>query len=87
MEECEGVAVCSKSLSHLEDVSIRFIEWIELLRAQGVDKIFLKVYAVHKNVMKVTIIQCPLGFFVLYCVINTTKYTFRFSNIMSPLVL
>ncbi len=61
MEECEGVAVCSKSLSHLGDVSIRFIEWIELLRAQGVDKIFLKVYAVHPNVMKVIIIQCPLG--------------------------
>ena len=48
-----GIAVCSKSLSHLGDVSMRFIEWIELLRNQGVDKIFLKVYAVHPNVMKV----------------------------------
>ena len=54
-EEFEGIAVCSKSLSHLGDVSMRFIEWIELLRAQGVDKIFLKVYAVHPNVMKVKI--------------------------------
>ena len=34
---------------------MRFIEWIELLRNQGVDKIFLKVYAVHPNVMKVII--------------------------------
>ena len=49
----QGFAVCSKSLSHLGDVSMRFIEWIELLRALGVDKIFLKILAVHPNVMKV----------------------------------
>ena len=51
----QGFAVCSKSLSHLGDVSMRFIEWIELLRALGVDKIILKILAVHPNVMKVTI--------------------------------
>ena len=49
----KGVAVCSKSLSHPGDVSMRIIEWIELLRAQGVDKIFLSVLAVHPNVNKV----------------------------------
>ena len=49
----QGFAVCSKSLSHLGDVSMRFIEWIELLRALGVNKIFLKILAVHPNVMKV----------------------------------
>ena len=49
----QGFAVCSKSLSHLGDVSMRFIEWIELLRALGVDKIILKILAVHPNVMKV----------------------------------
>ena len=31
----KGVAVCSKSLSHPGDVSMRIIEWIELLRALG----------------------------------------------------
>ena len=51
----QGFAVCSKSLSHLGDVSMRFIEWIELLRALGVNKIFLKILAVHTNVMKVII--------------------------------
>ena len=51
----QGVAVCSKGLSYLEDVSMRFIEWIELLRAMGVDKIILKIFAVHPNVMKVRI--------------------------------
>ena len=49
----QGLAVCSKSVSHAEDVSMRFIEWIELLRAQGVDKIFLTILAVHPNVKKV----------------------------------
>ena len=50
----QGFAVCSKSLSHLEDRSIRFIEWIELLRSLGVSKIFLQILTVHPNVMKVT---------------------------------
>ena len=49
----QGIAVCSKSVSHVEDVSMRFIEWIELLRAQGVDKIILTILAVHPNVEKV----------------------------------
>ena len=48
-----GVGVCSKSLSHLGDQSMRFIEWIELLRALGVEKIMLSVLSVHPNVMKV----------------------------------
>ena len=50
----QGIAVCSKWISHLGDISLRLIEWIELLRAQGVDKIFLQILAVHPNVMKVT---------------------------------
>ena len=49
-----GIAVCSKSLSHLGDVSLRFIEWIELLRSLNVDKIILSILSVHPNVMKVT---------------------------------
>ena len=32
----EGIAVCSKSLSHIDDTSIKFMEWIEVLRLQGV---------------------------------------------------
>ena len=51
-----GIAVCSKWLSYLDDVSMRIVEWIELLRAQGVDKIFLTVLAVHPNVWKVIIL-------------------------------
>ena len=49
----QGIAVCSKGLSLLGDVSMKIIEWIELLRALGVDKIFLHILAVHANVIKV----------------------------------
>ena len=49
----EGIAVCSKSLSHIDDTSIKFMEWIEVLRLQGVKKIVLYVLDVHPNVMKV----------------------------------
>ena len=52
----QGIAVCSKALSQPGDVSMRFIEWIELLRAQGVNKIFLSVLAVHPNVNKVRVL-------------------------------
>ena len=49
----EGIAVCSKSLSHIDDTSIKFMEWIEVLRLQGVKKIVLYILDVHPNVMKV----------------------------------
>ena len=52
-----GIAVCSKSLSHLGDVSTRFIEWIELLRSLQAEKIILSILSVHPNVMKVIYIH------------------------------
>ena len=36
-----------------EDLSVRMVEWIEVLRALGADKIFLYNYEVHPNVTKV----------------------------------
>ena len=47
-------AVCVKGLDFLhEDLSIRLVEWIELLGLLGVDKIFLYELEVHPNVSKV----------------------------------
>uniref|UniRef100_T1IJ87 Glycosyltransferase family 92 protein n=1 Tax=Strigamia maritima TaxID=126957 RepID=T1IJ87_STRMM len=47
-------AVCVKGLNfYFEDVSVRLIEWLELLRAFGVDKVFAYDLAVHPNVTKV----------------------------------
>ena len=74
----QGLAVCSKSVSHVEDVSMRFIEWIELLRAQGVDKIILTILAVHPNVEKVQ--MCKFKSF------QDTMNNFRYLNIIRTLV-
>ena len=50
----KGIAVCSKALSILEDNSLRLIEWIELLRALGAEKVIIGVLSVHPNLMKVS---------------------------------
>ena len=49
----KGIGVCSKSMSYIDDGSKKIIEWIELLRALGADKIMLSVLSVHPNIMKV----------------------------------
>ena len=49
----QGFAVCVKHLIQMADMSLRYIEWIELLRSFGVEKIIIKVLAVHPNVIKV----------------------------------
>ena len=51
-----GIGVCSKSLAFVDDESMKIIEWIELLRALGADKIMLSVLFVHPNIQKVIMI-------------------------------
>lgn len=47
-------AVCVKGLDFLhEDLSVRMVEWIELLRLLGAQKIFLYELEVHANISKV----------------------------------
>ncbi|KAI2809534.1 hypothetical protein BLOT_000683 [Blomia tropicalis] len=47
-------AVCVKGLDFLhEDLSVRLVEWIELLRLQGANKIFLYELEIHPNISKV----------------------------------
>ena len=47
-------AVCVKGLDFLqEDLSVRLVEWIELLTLLGADKIFLYELEVHPNISKV----------------------------------
>ncbi|XP_050292845.1 uncharacterized protein LOC126733555 isoform X2 [Anthonomus grandis grandis] len=47
-------AVCVKGLDFLhEDLSVRLVEWIELLNLLGADKIFLYELQVHPNITKV----------------------------------
>lgn len=47
-------AVCVKGLDFLhEDLSVRLVEWIELLNLLGVDQIFFYQLQVHPNITKV----------------------------------
>ena len=48
--------VCVKGLAAPgDDLSLRMMEWIEVLRALGAEKVFLYNYEVHPNVKKVRI--------------------------------
>uniref|UniRef100_T1K341 Glycosyltransferase family 92 protein n=1 Tax=Tetranychus urticae TaxID=32264 RepID=T1K341_TETUR len=50
----QDFAVCVKGLDFLhEDLSVRLIEWIELLKILGAKKIFLYEMEIHSNISKV----------------------------------
>ena len=50
----ESFAVCHKALRFsVNDLSLRLIEWLELLRILGVSKVFLYSYGVHPNIQRV----------------------------------
>jgi len=50
----KGFAVCVKGLDFLyEDLSVRLIEWIELLGILGAEKVFFYELQVHPNISKV----------------------------------
>ncbi|CAG7815136.1 unnamed protein product [Allacma fusca] len=50
----KNFAVCVKGMDFLhEDLSVRLVEWIELLGILGADKIFFYELAVHPNITKV----------------------------------
>ena len=50
-------AVCCKGLYFpTVDLSLRLVEWIEVQRALGAEKISLSLLEVHPNMMKVVII-------------------------------
>jgi len=53
-EPKKGFAVCVKGLDFPDDdLSVRLVEWLELLNSLGADKIFLYNLEVHPNVTKV----------------------------------
>ena len=52
--EKEKFAVCVKGLDFpMEDLSLRLVEWIEVLKALGAAKVFLYSLDVHPNVRRV----------------------------------
>lgn len=46
-------AVCVKGMDFLEDLSARFVEWLELNFHVGADKVVIYTYAVHPRVRRV----------------------------------
>lgn len=53
-EKKKGFAVCVKGLDFLHnDLSVRLVEWIELLNILGADKIFFYELQTHPNISKV----------------------------------
>ncbi|XP_018564475.1 uncharacterized protein LOC108905894 isoform X2 [Anoplophora glabripennis] len=53
-ETKKDFAVCVKGLDFLhEDLSVRLVEWIEIMKLLGVDKIFFYELQVHRNISKV----------------------------------
>lgn len=51
--EKKQFAVCVKGMDFKDDISLRLIEWLELLSILGADHIFMYKYSVHENVDKV----------------------------------
>ena len=49
-----SLAVCVRPLSFVRtDMSLRMIEWLDLLRQQGYSKAIVYVHSVHENIRKV----------------------------------
>ena len=74
----QKIGVCLKVLNFpSEDVSLRLIEWLELLRQLGASKIFIYVLKVNRNIEKVLNYYSKSGFIDL---IETTFGNGHVSN-------
>ena len=59
-ENTKKFAVCSKGLDFPHhDISVRLVQWIEISRALGADKIFLYQLDLHPNIVKVKTVKGP----------------------------
>ncbi len=53
-KEKSGTALCVSALLYANrDVSLKFVEWLEVLKEQGFSKVAIYVYALHSNVATV----------------------------------
>lgn len=69
-KEKKKFAVCVKGLDFLhEDLSVRLVEWIELLNILGAEKIFLYDLEVHPNISK------AIKYYVKKGLVELTKLT------------
>ncbi|XP_037801544.1 uncharacterized protein LOC119596394 [Penaeus monodon] len=74
-----NVAVCGPALFYYhQDISVRLVEWLELLRATGVAKVFLSETDVHPNIQKV------LQYYVQEGFVSVTKFTYPEPYVNEP---
>ena len=68
-EEKKDFAVCVKGLNLLQDndLSAKFVQWIEVLKIMGADKIFLYEWALHPDIQRV------LNYYAKKGVVDLTK--------------
>ncbi|XP_027227801.2 uncharacterized protein [Penaeus vannamei] len=76
-----NAAVCGPALSYYhEDVSIRLVEWLELLRASGFARVFLYETDVHPNIQKVLRYYEAEGF------VGVTKFAYPGPYSSDPII-
>lgn len=46
------IAICVKALNFQDDITMKLVEWMEVIKLLGADKVFFYVVSVHENVMK-----------------------------------
>ncbi|XP_069970324.1 uncharacterized protein [Penaeus vannamei] len=74
-----NVAVCGPALFYYhQDISVRLVEWLELLRASGFAKVFLSETDVHPNIQKV------LQYYVQEGFVSVTKFTYPEPYVNEP---
>ncbi|XP_068228445.1 uncharacterized protein [Palaemon carinicauda] len=49
----KSFVVCVKGMDFAQDLSVRLVEWLELLFILGADKVFFYKYSLHKNMERV----------------------------------
>ena len=76
----ESFAVCHNPLRYSRDLSLRLIEWLELLRILGVSKVFIYSMSIHKNMERV------LNYYqkIVIIVKHMTNDSFKIRNIFVP---
>ncbi|KAF2349503.1 Glycosyltransferase family 92 [Trinorchestia longiramus] len=75
------VGICGPALFYYQDdFSVRLVEWLELLRALGVSKVFLYVTRVHPNIEKVLAYYEHQGF------VDVTQFNYPPPYVDEPLL-
>ena len=57
-----GIGVCVSRVTHFTDKSVSLIEWLEMLRILGANKVYIYTFYIHPNISKVLDYYSDLGF-------------------------